>query len=65
MSGLHKITEDTMIEAHQAGMAYWNRNKPSEATREDLALLARSRHWHDEDNECWLAGFYAAKKRNP
>jgi hypothetical protein len=55
--------EQSMVAAHKAGMAYWNRNKPENATRESLAVLARTCGWHGKDNECWLAGFYGAKRR--
>ena len=64
MSGLHETTEATMIEAHKAGMAYWQRNKPHQATRDSLASHARSCGWYDENNEAWLAGFYGAAKRD-
>lgn len=50
MNGLRATTEATMIAAHQAGMDYWNRNKPQTATRENLESLARSCGWHGEDN---------------
>ena len=63
MNGLHETTEATMIEAHKAGAAYWNRNKPHNATRDALELLARSCGWHGEDNAAWLAGFYGARQR--
>lgn len=57
------MTEATMVAAHQAGMAYWRRNKPYDATPDALASLARSCGWHGEDNDAWLAGFYGAKQR--
>jgi hypothetical protein len=63
MTRLRETTEQTMIAAHKAGMAYWNRNKPQDATRENLESLARSCGWHGADNESWLAGFYGAKRR--
>ena len=63
MPGLRETTEATMVAAHQAGMDYWNRNKPEGATRENLESLARSCGWHGEDNAAWVAGFYGAKKR--
>jgi hypothetical protein len=61
--GLRETSEATMIAAHQAGMAYWKRNKPTLATNENLESLARSCGWHGEDNVAWLAGFYGAKHR--
>ncbi len=64
MSGLRETNEQTMIAAHQAGMAYWKRNKPMNATWDNLASLARSCGWHGEDNVSWLAGFYGAKSRD-
>ena len=42
MSGLTEITEASMVAAHQAGMAYWNRNKPYDATPENVKMLART-----------------------
>lgn len=56
-------SEKSMIAAHKAGMAYWQRNKPIGATEDSLASLARSCGWRDEDNAAWLAGFYGAKRR--
>ncbi len=64
MSGLYESTEQTMIAAHQSGMAYWKRNKPHDAPYESLASLARSLHWHGADNYAWLAGLYGAKSRD-
>lgn len=64
MTGLHEVNEDSMIAAHQAGMAYWRRNKPRDATPDNLASLARSCGWHGEDNAAWLAGFYGARRRD-
>ena len=53
-----------MVAAHQAGMAYWNRNKPYDATPENVKMLARTLGYHDADNESFCAGFYGAKKRS-
>jgi hypothetical protein len=39
---MYETTETTMTAAHQSGMAYWCRNKPGDAARADLELLARS-----------------------
>jgi hypothetical protein len=64
MSGLTEITEASMVAAHQAGMAYWNRNKPYDATPENIKMLARTLGYHDADNESFCAGFYGAKKRS-
>ena len=63
-NGLREINEVSMIAAHKAGMVYWQRNKPYDATRESLESLARSCGWHGADNEAWLAGFYGVKKCN-
>ena len=59
-----ETNEQTMIAAHKAGQAYWNRNKPYDATRENLESLARTCGWHGENNVAWLAGYYGAKQRN-
>ncbi len=64
MSDLYETTEATMIEAHKAGMAYWKRNRATQASYENLASLARSLHWHGADNYAWLAGFYGAMRRD-
>jgi hypothetical protein len=61
---MYETSEQTMVAAHQAGMAYWKRNKPSDATRESLESLARSCGWHGADCEAWVAGFYGAKRRS-
>lgn len=58
------MSEATMIEAHKAGIAYWEHNKPTEASRESLESLARSCGWHGEDSDAWLAGFYGARRRD-
>jgi hypothetical protein len=57
------MTEQTMVEAHQAGMAYWKRNQPITTSRYNLESLARSCGWHGEDTAAWVAGFYGAKRR--
>lgn len=62
-TGLRQTTEQTMIAAHQAGVAYWKRNKSEGATDDSLALLARSCGWHGEDNTAWLAGYKGAQRR--
>ena len=64
MSGLRETNEQTMIAAHKAGVAYWQRNKPVHATREDLESLARSCGWRGEDNAAWIAGYYGAQRRD-
>lgn len=61
---MRETTEATMIAAHKAGMAYWNRNRPWDAKRENLASLARSCGWHGEDCIAWLSGFFGAKRRD-
>jgi len=61
---MNDTTEATMIDAHKAGVAYWQRNKPRDATRAGLASLARSCGWDDELTDIWLAGFYGAKSRD-
>ena len=48
MSGLTETTEASMVAAHQAGMAYWNRNKPYDATPENVKMLARTLGYRDE-----------------
>lgn len=57
------MTEQTMVTAHKAGVAYWRNNRPMDATREALASHARTCGWHGEDNESWLAGYYGERKR--
>jgi hypothetical protein len=64
MSGLYEINEQTIADARKSGAAYWDRNKPYNATRNDLERLARSCGWHDADNVAWLEGFYEAKDRS-
>lgn len=63
MSGIRGITEQSMIAAHKAGMAYWRNNRPANATRESLQSLARSCGWHGEDNQAWIVGYYGAQHR--
>lgn len=63
MSALRESTVASMIAAHKAGRAYWQRNRPQDATREGLESVARSCGWHGEENFSWLAGFYGAKDR--
>ena len=63
MAGLCKVTEQSMIEAHQAGMIYWKRNKPRDATDSSLRPLAQSLGWHDGDMYAFVAGFYGAQRR--
>lgn len=59
------MSEKTMVAAHKAGMDYWKRNKPYDATRDGLESLARSCGWRDEEDVfSWLAGFYGAKRRD-
>jgi len=65
MTGIRETTEESMIAAHKAGMAYWQRNKPWEATLPNLRALARSCGWHGDDCDAWVAGFYGAKRREP
>ena len=62
--GLIEINESTMVAAHKSGMAYWNRNKPQDATRDKLESLARSLGWHGANCVSWVAGFYGAKSRD-
>ncbi len=62
-TGLYETTEQSMVMAHQSGMAYWRANRTHDAKRADLESLARSRGWHGEDNIAWLAGYYGAKRR--
>lgn len=63
LQGLTETAEQTMVAAHQAGMAYWRNNKPDGVSREALASLARSCGWHGDDNDAWLAGYYGAQRR--
>jgi hypothetical protein len=63
-AGLRETNEQTMIQAHRAGMAYWRMNRPHDATKEALASHARTCGWHGADNEAWVAGFYGAKRRD-
>lgn len=63
MTGLRETTEATMVEAHEAGVAYWKCNKPYDTTHDALVSLAKSCGWHGHDNYAWLAGFYGAKRR--
>ncbi len=60
---IRETNEETMVQAHKAGVAYWNCNRPCEATREGLESLARSCGWHGDDMDSWVAGFYGAKRR--
>jgi hypothetical protein len=62
-TGLRETTEDTMIAAHKAGVAYWKRNKPLQSNLRELRSVARSCGWHGEDCEAWVAGFLGAKRR--
>lgn len=62
MSGIREINEQSMINAHKAGRAFYKRNKPN-ARRSDLESVARSCGWHDEDCTAWLAGFYGEQTR--
>jgi hypothetical protein len=66
MTSLRETTEDTMIEAHKAGGAYWRNNRPmgKGVTVNKLASLARSCGWHGKDCEAWLAGFFGEKRRD-
>ena len=64
MSGLYEISEQSMIAAHKAGMAYWNRNRPSVTDKLLLLSFAQSCGWHDEDAAAWLAGYFGAKRRD-
>ena len=63
MTGLYETTEATMVAAHKAGMAYWQRNRPYDSTSESLAQVARSCGWHGDDMVAWLAGYYGAQAR--
>jgi hypothetical protein len=60
---LRDTTEQTMVAAHRAGMAYWRHNRPVNATRDSLSSHARTCGWHGEDNAAWLAGYYAEMSR--
>lgn len=64
VSGLYETTLETMLEANKAGAAYWNRNKPRDATREGLNSVARSCGWHGKDCVAWVDGFYGAVRRD-
>ena len=57
-----KESEESMIAAHQAGMAYWRRNKP-QASTDKLAFVARSCGWPGELETAWMAGYLGAKQR--
>jgi hypothetical protein len=63
MRGLTDVTEDSMIAAHKAGIAYWNRNKPGGASNESIESLARSLGYHDGDMLAFCAGLYGAERR--
>lgn len=54
-------TENALIDAHNAGVAYWVRNKPYDATSESLTSYARTLGWHGDCETWWLIGFYSAK----
>ncbi|HEX6826119.1 MAG TPA: hypothetical protein VF077_07355 [Nitrospiraceae bacterium] len=58
-----KAHERELIAAHKAGVAYWERNKPHEATQAGLEFHARTCGWHGELNGAWIAGFLGAKRR--
>ena len=63
MKSLTEITEDSMIAAHTAGQAYWNRNKPRAASNESIESLARSLGYHDGNALAFCAGLYGAQRR--
>jgi hypothetical protein len=63
MSGLYEITEDSMVAAHKAGIAYWQRNTPIGATADNIESLARSLGYHEGDMYAFIAGFFGARRR--
>lgn len=61
--GIRDVNETSMVAAHKSGIAYWNRNKPAEATKDGLESLARSFGWHGVDADSFVAGVLGAKRR--
>lgn len=61
--GIRETTEESMVAAHKAGLAYWQRNKPRDASRDQLESLARSCGWHGVDCDSFIAGVLGAKRR--
>ena len=62
---MEQATEQSMIEAHKAGRAYWRMNRPHwSVTRDMLRFHARTCGWQGEDNDAWLAGYYGEMARN-
>lgn len=55
--------ETKLLEAHQAGVAYWRANEPIYASPNNLASHARSCGWHDDLCDAWVAGFLGARSR--
>jgi hypothetical protein len=66
-TGLRETNEQTMIEAHKAGMAFWRQAKLTSVTdvaRHTLEWHARTCGWHGADNIAWIAGYYGAMARD-
>ena len=54
--------EALMIEAHQAGRAYWRNNRP--AARANVEQVARSCGWSDAELlAAWMAGYFGERAR--
>ena len=60
MTGLREVDAASLARAYAAGASYWQRNKPYDASSENLAQVARSCGWHGDDTAAWLAGYWHA-----
>ena len=61
VSSLRATTPDSLVQAYNAGVAYWRNNRP-QATFEGLISLARSCGWRDESEICaWINGYVESK----
>jgi hypothetical protein len=62
IESLCEITEDTLVTAHKAGVAYEKRNRPQVPIRE-LKIVAHSTGWYGELCDAWLAGAAGERRR--
>ena len=64
---IREINEQSMLEAHKAGRAYWHFHRMLPGVDKipvaNLAGVARSCGWHGRDCEAWLAGFAGERRR--
>lgn len=63
IDNLYETTEQTLMHAHQSGVAYWKRNRPTQATRDNLRFLARSLGFRGEREDMFVAGVEGVKRR--